>query len=256
MYDDRNRSMTPQRPYFNRCSSTANGSSSSSPTSTTDLLEVDPHPFRRVGASIGCGRMAVRYLLEQHVPGVVMDEELGIVAMFREIHQSLARQSANLQDVAHATTASILAAWARIQHSQLTKTRSTLAGLTTSKTSSFVSNAEEDISMVAMFREVRDTVLGTTTTTPCQGVLACEDEAVADGSSTMMDAILANILHAVACERKEHSVVSGGDLYRKDEDFSMAAMFREIASLLPGSKSEQQVEYHMVGRVQEIIHME
>ena len=244
VYDERNRSMTPKRPYLNRSASSSNRS----PTTVTALS--DAPPLQRVGASIGHGRLAIKFLLDNHVPGVLIDEELGIVAMFQEIHQSLVSQSTSLQDMARATTASVLAAWARIQEQQAQQLR--LQGVSTkSKPTGDENPLDEDISMAAMFREARDNLLGSFST-PCQD--AADGTVGADGV-TMLDAMLANMLHTVACERQqqEKDSFAGRGVPKDEEDLSMGAMFREIARLLPGGPTEQEVEQHMVSRVEHMI---
>lgn len=195
--------------------------------------EDDPATFE-TSATTASPNSAITNLFKEHAPGVVADEELGLVAMFQEIHHNM--PEAPGKELARAAVAHIFTAWADLQ-------KKTIEAATTSAVSPRSSTAaptdEEDISMTAMFKEVGDAMPG-----------------VQRGAAESMDAILAQMLLAVSHvpELVSPTVTEKTTAASKEEDLSLAGMFKEIASLIPGGNvSEKQVETHMVGRVEQIM---
>ena len=202
-----------------------------------------PGPSVKPATLIPPPNATIKKLFEQHLPGVVADEELGLVAMFQEIHQSMPEVPG--KELARTTMAHIFAAWADVQKkaieaassSSSSSNESNSGGSPRSSTATQL-EATEDVSMAAMFREIGDALPG-----------------VQRDAAESMDAILANMLLAVSHVPELVSpTVTANSVVSKDEDLSLAGMFKEIASLIPGGNvSEKQVEKHIVDRVEQMM---
>ena len=179
-------------------------------------------------------KSAITNLFNEHVPGVVADKEVGLVAMFQEIHQSMPETPGKEQ--ARAAVAHIFAAWADMQKKTIEAAKSSMDS---PRSSTAVPIVKDDISMAAMFKEVGDAM-----------------PSVQRDAVETMDAILAKMLLAVSHvpELVSPTVTETSIGASKNEDISLTGMFKEIASLLPGGNvTEKQVETHMVGRVEQIM---
>ena len=195
-------------------------------------------------------------IFHEHVPGMVTDEEIGIAAMFREIHGVM--PAASGQEVAREAMAQLWTAWTAVQRSAAASlaaaqevTRSAVDQATAlhddNEGAAAAGRGEEDISMAAMFREVRDS-------------LRHEPEI---DTKVYLDALLANMLHTYAQAREmvspvvtqAHEMVSPTvtpkTLLNQEEDISLAGMFKEIANHFSGS--DQQAETYMINRLERLL---
>ena len=197
----------------------------------------------------------MKALLQKHIPGVLVDEEAGLAAMFQEIHQSLPDPSVG-KDLARATLAQMLAAWASIKTSANCGSSEAARSVDVADRDTtpivlltgHIEEEEEDLSMTAMFRELRSSI----------------PNGPEIDTAAHMDAALAKILHTVYETREgmNRTASQVSDIVspsmtksiNQNEDISMTAMVQEVVNLFPiGIVSEKQVEDHLVKRMEQIM---
>ena len=186
-----------------------------------------PTQFRRVGASIGHkSSPTLHSLLKDHVPGVLIDEEDGLVAMFQEIHRSM--PDTGMDAAMQRALQQLWRAWLSVH----------AVGQDTSR-----ALTDPDIGMTAMFRE-----------------FVTEPAAPAVLSATaFLDALLAHLLHsfytvqhtAAAAAADTAELVIPTPTAPIDDDISMAGMLREVSQQFPRMRTDD-MERHLLGRLQQI----
>lgn len=174
------------------------------------------------------------------IPGVLSDQEIGMFAMFSEMHQEAKRNMPEAPEQVKATMraamAKLLAFWTHVQSS----VQSSVQSAKSSEISRAVTDPE--IGMAGMFKEIGDSL-------PKSNVNASE----------YMDALLAKLLETYS--KAKHTVGNAASQVPElinptpttviDDDVSLAGMFKEVSRKFPGT-TEQQAEGYMVDRLQQI----
>ena len=219
---------------------------------STSLLT--PTPLHRVGASIGYSP-TLHSLLTSHIPDFVVDEEDGIVAMFAEMNRSLP-STEDVQEVLRKTLHQMWLVWKQVKAAALIEDDDDEEEDEINNVASRAAHVsdDEDIGMMAMFREIGDATIPTA-------------RAHWTSAEAFMDHLLAQMLHTFAQKSRSSSfstTTATTNFYDalpeivaptpttdlSHEDLSPQAMIREISQ--QWSRPSRDVESYLLGRLQQI----